>query len=217
MMKIAIISTVLIVAIGLAIFSYPASAACIVAYKNNPSDVQIKLLEKARSRIESTFGSLQSQPTVYFFYLENSYWPLKLNQYGSTSFLGYKTCVAIGPHGQNVDVVAHELMHAEIAARTGFWTRATKVPTWFDEGLAMQVDYRDRYRLQTSIDTEYVTRLFSGRDFFVADSKNLTQNYAAAKSEVNDWLSQQTSKSVYESLSELKHGASFDSIWQNNE
>jgi len=216
-MKKAIISTVFVITTGLAIYSYPASAACVVAQGNIQSDVHAKLLQKAQSRIESTFGSLRSQPTVYFFDQKKHFWPLKLNQFGSTSFLGYKTCVAIGPQGQNVDVVAHELMHAEIAERVGFWNRATKIPVWFDEGLAMQVDFRKRYDLQAPINTKYVTELFSGKEFFVADSIDLTRNYAAAKSEVNAWLLRNNSKHAYESLSKLKHGASFDSIWQITE
>ena len=134
-----------------------------------------------------------------------------------TAIVSAVFALAIGQQGQNVDVVAHELMHAEIAERVGFWNRATKLPVWFDEGLAMQVDFRHRYNLKAPINTAYVKTLFSGREFFVADSNDLTQPYAAAKSEVNAWLSRNTSRSVYENLSELKHGASFDSIWQSTE
>lgn len=36
----------------------------------------------------------------------------------------------------SIDVTAHELVHAEVARRLGFRTRAVKLPVWFDEGVA---------------------------------------------------------------------------------
>ena len=42
----------------------------------------------------------------------------------------------------SIDVTAHELVHAELAQRLGFWTRTVKLPVWFDEGIAVQLDRR---------------------------------------------------------------------------
>jgi len=209
-----ILFAIFAIAIILVIMSYPASAACVVAGEHSHSEVQAVLLQKARTRIESTFGAIRSRPQIYFFDQQGKYSPLKLNSYGSTSFLGYKTCIAIGPDGQNINVIAHELMHAEIEERAGFWGRLTRIPVWFDEGLAMQVDYRDRYNLKPNENTEYVTKLNSSRQFFESDSIALTRNYAAAKSEVRSWLSRNTRIGIYENLSKIKRGASFDSIWE---
>jgi len=208
------ISGVLLVALGAAGHAYPATAACVIATQATHSPSQRALLKNARLRIQSTFGTPQSQPVVYFFDQENALWPLKVNQFGSTSFLGYKTCIGIGPHGQNVDVVAHELMHAEIAYRAGFWGRATQIPVWFDEGLAMQVDYRERYDLRQTADTAFITKLDSSRDFFVADADALTTHYAAAKSEVSDWLSGEPQMNVHLFLAQIKQGVPFDSLWE---
>lgn len=212
-MKKAAFLVVFAIAGVLAIFSYPASAACIITGGSAYSETQAELIQKARSRIEAKFGAMQARPMVYFFDQDKKYWPLKLNPYGSTSFLGYKTCIAIGPHGQNVDVVAHELMHAEIVKRAGFWVRNSKIPVWFEEGLAMQVDFRERYNLQQHQNAEFVTKLRSRHEFFTTDSKALVHNYAAAKSEVNAWLSHKDKFSVYKNLSDIKQGASFDTIW----
>lgn len=216
-MKVVIGIGVFILAIGLAGYSHPTHAACVFADGDELSNSHLELIKKASDRIESKFGSMRSQPIIYFFDLEGGFWQRKLNPYGSTIHLGYRTCVAIGPYGQNIDVVAHELMHAEIEERAGFWTRATKIPDWFEEGLVMQVDLRERYNLPVGHPTKYVTELFSRRKFYVSSPDGvLTQNYAAAKAEVGAWLSQASAKGVYENLSEIKEGTSFDSIWQNS-
>jgi hypothetical protein len=88
-----------------------------------------------RMRITNTFCTSQSKPNVVFFNDTKTFWPLKLNEYGVTQYLGSKVCVMVGPRGQNPDVVA-QFMHAEIAYRVGFWRRFMQVPIWFDEGLA---------------------------------------------------------------------------------
>lgn len=216
-MRIATILTSIILAVGIAGYSYPAAAACVFAGGGVKYDSHLKLLDQASIRIESKFGSMRSQPVVYFFESEDSYWPLRLNPYGSTSFLGYKTCVAIGPHGQNVDVIAHELMHAEIEERAGFFNRTIKIPVWFDEGLAMQVDYRDQYKLDKSIKTAYARELKTSRKFNQANNGNLTLTYGAVKSEVQAWPPVNSPMKIFGLLEKIRLGSSFDSIWENSE
>jgi len=213
-MKKYLVLTLLVVAIVVAVYSYPAAAACIVASDSPFSAPNAELLQKAKARITSKFGPMRSQPTVYFFDQNDTLWSTRINPYGSTSFLGFKTCVAIGPYGQNIDVVAHELMHAEIEERAGSWRRAREIPIWFDEGLAMQVDYREKYNFQTPQRTDDVMRLNSAREFFSTDGDTLTYNYTAAKSHVEAWLLRNSGTDIFESLARIKNGTSFDSVWQ---
>ena len=42
----------------------------------------------------------------------------------------------------NEDVLAHEMCHDELQERLGYFTSKFEVPTWFDEGLALQLDHR---------------------------------------------------------------------------
>lgn len=50
--------------------------------------------------------------------------------------------LVLGPDGNNADVIAHELCHDELFARLGWWRVKRQIPQWFNEGLALMVDYR---------------------------------------------------------------------------
>jgi len=199
---------------GLTVNAYPGITACIVASEKNQFSITQKgLLQEAIDRIENEFGPMKSKPTVVFFNKRDSFWPLTLNEYGSTSFLGYKTCIMIGPKGQNIDVTAHELMHVEIEYRVGYWRRWLELPIWFDEGLAMQVDRRERYNLPKGTETSYVKQFNTVSDFLASDDKLLTNHYASAKSEVALWVSKVGTSLVYDHLNSIKEGRSFEYIW----
>jgi hypothetical protein len=202
---------------GLAAYAYsnPGVAACVVSDgKQVPSAMQAQLLFDARARIQSTFGALESKPIVVFFDDPNIFWPFKPNEYGSTNFLGSRVCVIVGAKGQNIDVTAHELMHAEIAHRVGYWLRWTQLPVWFDEGLAMQVDYRPDYNLPESESSKAddVKSLRSASEFFTTNDAMLTKNYASAKVVVKKWVADIGSANVYSQLDRVGAGESFESM-----
>jgi hypothetical protein len=173
------------------------------------------LVIQARARIAHVFGQTpRAQPIVAFYQNQKTFGPFKLNAYASTTFVGNRTCGVVGPNGHNIDVVSHELMHAELAQRTGIWRRFFYIPTWFDEGLAMQVDFRPAYELPTGrpIDTSHVMLLDNTKKFFAGDDAQLTLNYAYAKAQVAQWLTQVGSSSLYQRLQRLHDGENFTSI-----
>ena len=210
-----LIITSFTIGFGLAVYANPGIAACVIA--SHPTVYSIfhqQLISESRSRIENMFGTPRSQPIVVFFSDPDAYWPFTLNQYGSTNFIGPKTCVIVGPKGQTPDVVAHELMHAEIADRVGFWGRLRQLPVWFDEGLAMQVDFRPQYALSegATAETEYVKTLSSYHTFFVSDDGLLTKHYASAKAVVALWVAEVGKISVYSELERIRTGELFQTV-----
>jgi hypothetical protein len=205
--------------LGLAVYAYanPGVAACVISNNHQVhSAIQVQLLSESRARIQSIFGALESKPIVVFFDDPNTFWPFKPNEYGSSNFLGSRVCVIVGAKGQNIDVTAHELMHAEIADRVGYWRRFTQLPVWFDEGLAMQVDYRPAYTLSPSesepTKVDFVKSLQSSRDFFTLSDASLTKNYASAKVVVNQWVADVGSAAVFSRLERIRAGESFESM-----
>ena len=172
------------------------------------------LLAAARERIATTFGSLRATPLVAFVHSADAFWPLQLNANASTTFVGSRACIIVGPKGRSVDVLAHELMHAELAERVGYWRRMMEIPTWFDEGIAMQVDFRQRYDLPAwrTAQTGDVRKLATASLFYQGDDVERAQHYAAAKYEVARWLSAAGAPSLYLRLESIRNGEAFDAV-----
>jgi hypothetical protein len=176
----------------------------------------LALQSQARARIADTFGALRSRSVVTFFQDARTFWPLNINLYGSASSIG-TTCVLIGPKGQNVDVVAHELMHQELHERVGTWRLFTAVPVWFNEGVAMQVDFRPKYLLPkeavgTANNTGEVRGLKSVTQFNRGNGEQRAQHYAFAKAEVAHWLANVGRQDLYQRLERIRAGESFDAV-----
>lgn len=169
-----------------------------------------ELTVAARARIAEVYGPPRADPRIVFFEPSRLTQALGLNRTGSTGFVPGASCVLIGPDGRNVDVVAHELMHAEIVDRSGYWARLWQLPVWLDEGLAMQVDRRGHYAWtpqQAAGGSAFVRRLERASQFFSADADQLRHHYAAAKQETCDWLQQQPD-GLYPLLQQLREGES---------
>ncbi len=169
------------------------------------------LVTKAQQRIKGTFGEPLATPIVVFFKDPDAFWPLKINSYGQTPTIGKRACLLIGPKGQNTDIVAHELVHAEILHRVGAWIMLQEIPSWFDEGVAMQVDYRERYNLgyEQMPDSSFVREIFSYRSFF-----EVANSYAAAKREVSNLLDSKETPTLFEGLKRVKNGESFAEVFK---
>jgi hypothetical protein len=166
----------------------------------------------ARARIESKFGPVESNPVLVFFSNPKGLGPFRLNSYGSTQFIGPRACVMIGPNGQNIDVVTHELMHGETGHRVGWLKRWLHLPVWVDEGISMQVDYRSRYELPVEDipNAGDVRKLNTVSEFFSGDEKTVVSNYARSKYVVASWLTRIGEKSLYQRLERMKNGESFE-------
>ena len=211
-------------------FALPGPTACILvgaaelhklsdgSLTDSTSEVDqqsyIQLIRDARTRIEGTFGAIESKPILVFFSRPEGFGPFSLNAHGSVQFIGSRACVMIGPKGQSVDVIAHELMHAEIHHRVGYLKRFLQLPTWFDEGVAMQVDCRTRYSLspQDAQNVDYVRGLTTFSSFFNGDEQAVVRNYASAKQVAASWLSKVGTTSLYSRLERMKSGESFAEI-----
>ena len=207
-----VISSIALLTSALA-YANPGAVVCVLAEQSDSS--KTNLILHARLRIEETFSSPTATPKLIHFDESQTSWPFNLNPYGSTVFLPWKTCVVLGPKGQNIDVAAHELMHAELVHRIGYWRRMTLIPTWFDEGLAMQVDRRTRYDappFDSNIDVQQLNR---AADFFVNNDQRLTHHYALAKQSVGQWVLAQNPQNVLEKLTAFNTAPSFEHWWRH--
>jgi hypothetical protein len=227
----AVVAGISALSVGLVAFALarPGAAACalidaapITKYSPNvysdwsapdyPQERALQLVADARSRVESVLGAAQAKPKVVMWDGGGALSALPLNIFGGTVSVGTRTCVFIGPQGRNIDVVAHELVHAELYARVGAWATFTQIPAWFDEGLAMQVDQRPAYDLPNPMQTQFVRALSSPAAFHAGDDATLTLHYGAAKIEVKTWLDSISPALAYSQLERLRSGERFSRV-----
>lgn len=171
----------------------------------------ISLIESASQRIGALYGDTESAPRLFVTSspLIAARWGA--NKTASMHRMPWRSCIVIGPEGQNVDVIAHEWLHAEIHQRVGFRRLLMEVPTWFDEGAALTVDYRapflpENINLSES-EVEGVQALASGRAFFSGD---IRANYQAARMAVLPLIA---AESFYDDLELIARGESFENVF----
>ena len=117
--------------------------------KNNARDHQeiLGLIEQARERIKAFFGDLCFQDETFFIICDDENLIRNIGEDHATvtiSFPSEKHDICISDEYLELDILAHEITHAELRARLTARAQG-EIPTWFDEGLALQNDFRERY------------------------------------------------------------------------
>ncbi len=194
----------------------------------------ILLYQKSRLRIDSLFGKTESKPSILvgnsnevMQLFGNSTTPKQQVKTGMTHLTPFGAYIILSPEGTNIDVLSHELCHAELMERLGWKTRRLKIPIWFDEGLAMLVDKRFEYwtALQEdwrnlndleSNDSDFYSSThpdslsfskFSLKDlqtteqFFTSDAQ---LHYFLAQKEVTRWYNKKGQKGLLELIDNLQ-------------
>ncbi len=130
------------------ILGYPQLSGQIFIAKNMDlaeSGHLLELIAQASNRLKDIYGQPDSQPRILITNdtLTAERWGA--NEAGSMHRLPWRSCIIIGPKGHNTDIIAHEMVHAEIQHRVGFWRFLKEIPVWFDEGAALTLDYREPF------------------------------------------------------------------------
>ncbi len=147
--------------------------------------------------------------------------------------------LVLGPDGNNADVIAHELCHDELFTRLGWWRVKRQIPQWFNEGLALMVDYRFSNpsaweQPDSSLRNIPFTRektiipfpqrpmlklvdLETTRDFFGGDYIHTMLAYQTATEEVARWLSVAGRAGVPELTNALTNGDGFSETYRRLE
>lgn len=108
------------------------------------------LINQASIRINHFWGQPTSNPK--FIYCDN-FEDFKIYCYNSSvpavTYSKLGAVIVLSADAMELNIIAHEYAHAEFYNRIGFYNWTFKIPTWFDEGLAMQNDDRDYYSEDT--------------------------------------------------------------------
>ena len=156
-------STLLIILTIILIFTwlFPQFIRCFfVAYDNfeeiKPMSYAEKNLSKsqkdsliinvvlAKKRIKNFWGKQDGQATIIFCKNAETYQRYAKTNEGAGFSIGTPlgSWIILNKDGQNIDVIAHEMCHNELMTKLGWWKTQKEIPTWFDEGLALMLDYR---------------------------------------------------------------------------
>ena len=195
------------------------------ANKNYSGNIQetIQLTEDALARDRAFFGELQCTETTKTIVIicddDKLLSKLGGDHDTKTSFDPKKNYISVSDEYLNIDIIAHELTHAELHTRLN--VKALKsIPTWFDEGLATQNDYREQYGLKAWIEqtdngknTVPLEDMDTGSEFYADPLEDRRFRYLNAKHEVSVWMDTHQQKGLLELLDKLNKGKDFDSVY----
>lgn len=190
------------------------------------ADSLLLLISQAHQRNRIFWGEQKAEiPIIYCHTAEcfQRYAAVRKAQIAPASFFYTPVFayVLIGPYGLHSEVLAHELCHPELFVRTGWYQHEFKLPVWFFEGLAMQLDQREAYgeaqwlSLQNSqTPLPKLSELASVNCFFGGDP---FVNYTLARHELGRWLDLVGKEGLYRLIEGLDEGKEFAQLYQNIE
>jgi len=193
---------------------------------NGDSSKILSIIDEAHKRLATFWGNTESMPTIIISDNEK-----KLKKLGWTGnpaltttavFFGAHSYVVISPKGLNIDVTAHELTHAELHYRVynGKILPKTLIPIWFDEGIAMQNDYRENYNYDAWVKvtnngkniTDF-SQLKNQSQFYNPNIDVRRYNYIISKHEVGEWLKTHSVDDLIALINAINEGKSFDKLY----
>ena len=174
-------------------------------------DNALFIIEQSKLRIAETFGPMIATPRVVIVNTPEEAASLGERSTGSTIYSPFGSCVILGPKGQNIDVAAHELFHAEVWHRVGWYNHFTQFPIWLNEGIALWVDHRKPFipeNIQVSQqEIDDVKSAFSSQAFF--STNQIVKRYQSARMATAD-INPQT---FYQKLERLAQGENFQTVF----
>ena len=205
--------------------SFEKAADQIYVNKNYAGNIKeaIQLTEEALERDRAFFGELQCTETTKTIVIicddDKLLSKLGGDHDTKTSFDPKKNYISVSDEYLNIDIIAHELTHAELHTRLNM-NALKRIPTWFDEGLATQNDYREQYGLDAWIEQTdngknalSLEDMDTGSEFYAGTVEDRRFCYLNAKHEVGVWMETHQQKGLLELLDKLNNGEEFDTAY----
>lgn len=176
-------------------------------------------VEKAKDRINKKYGTITVDPVVIIVGNKKNASKYGIEVFPGTAYITpWEIYLVLNQQKINdSNVIAHELMHGQVADLTGYWFFVTKLPTWLSEGIAMQVDYREQYIIDyETFDFSEVARIKkveSNSDFWTNSKEDDIRNYRAAKVAVHEIFAEVESRELYKKLEAFGNGSNFDELF----
>ena len=194
-------------------------------------------VRKAEKRVRAFWGQKQGRARILVCSSVDQYERYCRSREGAGCSLASpwgSSYIVLNHDGLNTDVISHEMCHDELFTRLGWWVVARQIPQWFNEGLALMLDYRFVAETDPSLrhhayqeEWRYLsqgeqpltlTQLKSVSDFFGGDSRHVMLAYMTSAREVARWLEVVGDKGLSELIEALtQQGHSFEEAYKNIE
>ncbi|MBR5371437.1 MAG: hypothetical protein IK130_04410 [Oscillospiraceae bacterium] len=158
------------------------------------------MLDQAHQRVDEFWSAVTGtahQGNPYFIFSADKSNLEKLggdHDAKSLWFPVHQSYISISDEYLNTDIVAHEMTHAELHARLSY-SAVKKIPTWFDEGIALQNDYRSQYsewewmnQTDNGQNTVKPEDMDTPEEFYAGEVEDKRFRYLCAKHLVTQWL-----------------------------
>ena len=179
----------------------------------------VRLEEQAKQRTEEFFGELTCLDSTVIILCDDEKLTKKLgcdHNINSYWFPVKRNYICVSDKYLTQDILAHELTHAELYSRVRSMY-FSRVPVWFNEGLAMQNDYRDYYgeenwALKTGNGENTVAPedMDEAKEFYADPVEQRAFRYMNAKHNVSEWLKTHSLPGLIE---KLNSGEDFDTAY----
>jgi len=177
------------------------------------------LINQASIRIRNFWGQEMSTPKFIYCDNDDDFRKYCVNQFApAVTYLKVGSVIVLSAEAMNTDIIAHELSHAELYERIGFYKFNYKIPSWFKHGLAMQNDYRNYYSDDTLKvksgnfkDLPDIKSFISDRQFYAGSLQQVMLNYMTANHEIKNWG---TKDKLEKFLKDINSGKTFEEAFE---
>ena len=176
------------------------------------------LIDEAIARDTDFFGSLLCRDHTVIIICDDEKLLAKLGGDHDTQTVLFpvkKSYISVSTEYLNVDVLAHELTHAELHERLS-GNALRRIPTWFDEGIALQNDYREQYSSETWAEQtdngKHIVAhedMDTGAEFYSGTKEDRRFRYLNAKHDVAEWVETHGLQGFMDLIDRLNDGEDF--------
>ena len=190
---------------------------------NSDKEHLLTIINNSKNRVENLCGSVEADPVFVICNSHEDYTNFGMYKVdGLTVIYPFETFVIISPDGINENVISHEICHAELYERIGFFDD-DEIPLWFHEGLASLVSHNqpnsfDGFKKiwnkrskngRVKIDLNEI----SSYDGFYGSPAILDLPYWRAALEVSRWYEISGKESLLELVTSIKSNKDFESSY----
>ncbi len=194
-------------------------------YSKTTNSEQLQKLLALQKAAETKFKLFWGENAILDYkiiYCNNEKEYNKYGNYGTPAATQRKlgAFVVLSSDGLDEQIMAHEISHTILYNKIGWYKTIHKIPTWFEEGLAMQVDDRERYAIDSvQINMEKglvlpnIETIATGSQFYSGRSETIRTNFITSKYVVHEWLK---THSLSKFIQKMNNGDGFEAAFKES-